>query len=209
MISRPASSGSSDSISCSSALPPPNSVVNSSPNFWFTVPKASSRRWRPSRLRLEMPPRSLLIAWMRSSRSLIRLSSCLATSMASSSARRLTPPSRSRSSRRPRSLCSISSATGDLLRIKAGLGQNLARLALQHLGDAPLAGLLALRAGFQPCAEPRMVLARICQQFLNRPQFLVGAAHGILCRLQRVGRCLALGFGFGQRVHQLQPLVGK
>ena len=191
MISRPASSGSSDSISCSSALPPPNSVVKSSPNFWFTVPKASSRRWRPSRLRLEMPPRSLLMAWIRSSRSLIRPSSCLATSSASSSARRLTPPSRSRSSRRPCSLRSISCHSGSCSGSRpvvaiTSSGSHCSVSAMRRSQASQ-----PLRAGFEPGAEPGMLLARGGQQFLHGAQVLVGLAHVVLGRLQRVGGGLA------------------
>jgi hypothetical protein len=42
-ISRPASSGSSDSISCNSARPPPNRVVNSDPKWPFTVAEGAEQ----------------------------------------------------------------------------------------------------------------------------------------------------------------------
>ena len=86
-----------------------------------------------------MPPRSLLMAWIRSSRSLIRPSSCLATSTASSSARRLTPPSRSRSSRRPMQLALDLACLRHLLGFEPGGEMHLVGRALQRLGDALLA----------------------------------------------------------------------
>jgi hypothetical protein len=58
-ISSPASSGSSDSISCSSAVPPPNRWVNSRWKCVLTTSKAASRRSRPSRFRLWMAPAQL------------------------------------------------------------------------------------------------------------------------------------------------------
>ncbi len=111
-ISRPASSGSSDSINCSSAFPPPNNVVKSSPNLSFTVPNASSKRWRPSLLSEPMPPRNLAMACTNSSFSDFILVSCSSTAWASSSARKFTAPRRSRSSRKLTSFFSISSAAG-------------------------------------------------------------------------------------------------
>ncbi len=73
MISRPASSGSSVSISCSSAVPPPNSSVNSCLKWALTTSNEASSRSRASRLRFWMPWRSRLIASTRSSRSVRQL----------------------------------------------------------------------------------------------------------------------------------------
>ena len=54
-ISRPASSGSSASISCNSAVPPPNSSVNRCWKCLLTSSKEASSRSRASRLRFWMP----------------------------------------------------------------------------------------------------------------------------------------------------------
>ncbi|MCY1241312.1 hypothetical protein D9M72_542060 [compost metagenome] len=96
-ISRPASSGSSLSISCSSAVPPPKRWVKSRWNCTLTTSNAAIRRSRPSRFRFWMALLSLRIASMTSSRSLRRRASFSESSFCSSSARRLTAPSRSRS----------------------------------------------------------------------------------------------------------------
>ena len=89
-ISRPASSGSSDSVSCSSASPPPKRWVNSRWKWALTVSKAASSRSRPSRLRLPIPWRRRWMAATRSSRSVTSASRRAAISFASASARRLT-----------------------------------------------------------------------------------------------------------------------
>src|SRR4051794_17127270 len=112
-MSRPASSGSSLSTSCNSAVPPPNSEVNRRWKWPFTTSKEDSSRSRASLFRLWMPWRSRLIASVRSSRSVTRLVCWVSTSFSSSSARRLTAPSRSRSRRSLSSRSSTSSTGGN------------------------------------------------------------------------------------------------
>ena len=79
-MSRPASRGSSESTRVSSAVPPPNRVVKSCLKCSLTVPKAASRRSRPSRLRLPIACRRRLIASTRSSRS-AAMPSCFAVEL--------------------------------------------------------------------------------------------------------------------------------
>ena len=107
-ISRPASSGSSASVSCNSAVPPPNNLLNSVLKCWFTSVKLFSRRSRPSRFNCEIAARNLAMAASKSSRSVSIVVMRLATSSISASARRLTGPILSRSRI---SLCTRSSST--------------------------------------------------------------------------------------------------
>src|SRR3989338_1035764 len=74
MISRPASSGSSDSTSTRRASPPPKRWVNRVPKLALTCSKAVNKRSRPSLFRPAMPERSFLIASSRSPFSLARVS---------------------------------------------------------------------------------------------------------------------------------------
>ena len=87
---------------------PPNSSWNRRWKCAFTLSKASSRRLRPSRFRLEMPCLSRAMACSTSAFSRSSSSSFAESSASSSSARRLTPPSRSRS---PLSLASLPSTS--------------------------------------------------------------------------------------------------
>ena len=96
-----------------------------------------------------MPWRSRLIASVRSSRSVTRLVCCASTSRSSSSARRLTAPSRSRSRRSLSSRSSTAATSGSVSpgAISASAA-TLRGLGLEHLADlvrdvggAPVRGL--------------------------------------------------------------------
>ena len=143
-ISRPASSGSSDSISCSSAVPPPKRCANSRWKWPLTTSKAASSRSRPSRLRLWIAWRSLRIASTTSSRSATSVSSRSDSSCCSSSARRLTAPSRSRSIFSRSSRRSTSADVGQrAVGLQPGVADDQMRRRVQRLVDARL----DLRAG--------------------------------------------------------------
>ena len=96
MISSPASNGSSLSTITRFASPPPNRCVNSCAKLVFTCSNAVNRRSRPSRFKLAIPLRSVLIASSRSAFSPTKLSCSTCTSSASSSARKFTAPNASR-----------------------------------------------------------------------------------------------------------------
>ena len=81
----------------SRASPPWNNSLNSRSKFAFTLAKDSTRRSRPSRFSDWMPRRKRSIAPERSARSEVKVCRRCSNSAASSSARRLTPPSCSRS----------------------------------------------------------------------------------------------------------------
>ena len=96
IISKPASSGSSLSTNSRVASPPPKRCENNNPKLLFTCSNAVKRRSRPSRFKLAIPPRSVLIASSKSAFSLTSSVCSTSISLASSSARRFTAPKASR-----------------------------------------------------------------------------------------------------------------
>ena len=196
MISSPASSGSSLSIRCRAASPPPNSSTNSRLKWPLTISNEVNSRSRASRLRLWMPWRSRLMASTRSSRSVVSAVCWASTSCSSSSARRLTAPSRSRSRRSFSRLSSISAQRRQVgARLDLGETRHGVRLDLQHVVDFALdIGEPASRA-FHALLGAGGRLARAGQCLQRNLRGAVGFRHRVLGRGQRVGGDLAGGFG--------------
>ncbi len=143
-----------------------------------------------------MPWRSRLMASTRSSRSVVSEVCWTSTSRSSSSARRLTAPSRSRSRRSFSRFSSISDSGGNSVSgwISARRCHAL-RLDFQHVVDFTLdidqAALRAIHAFFGAGAG----FARARQRFEGGLGGAVGFGHHVLGRCQRVGGDAAGVFG--------------
>ena len=142
-----------------------------------------------------MPWRSRLIASTRSSRSAVSEPCWVSTSRSSSSARRLTAPSRSRSRRSRSRLASTSATSGS-----ASSGSSparfgdLGRLDLEHFADLVRdVGEPALGA-FEALLGARGVLARGAHRLERGAGGAVGVRQRVLAFGQPVGGGAALGF---------------
>ena len=142
-----------------------------------------------------MPSRSFLIASTRSSRSVVSEVCWVSTSRSSSSARRLTAPSRSRSRRSRSSVASISARSGSASpALMLGQFRHRRRLDLQHVVDfAADVGEPALGA-LEALLGAGEFLARGAGGFQGGAGVAVGLGQRVLGLLQTIGAGAPRGF---------------
>ena len=196
MISRPASSGSSLSIRCRAASPPPNSSVNSRLKWPLTISNEVSSRSRASRLRLWMPWRSRLMASTRSSRSVVErgvLGFDLAQFFLGAQIDRAEPLAVAAQ------LFEVFLDLGERrqlgARLDLGETRHGVRLDLQHVVDFALDIGEAAPGAFHALFGAGAGLARARQRLQRNLRGAVGFRHQVLGGGQRVGGDAAGGFG--------------
>ena len=156
-ISSPASSGSSDSVSFSSAVPPPNRILNSSRKCPLTVAKLAKSCSRPCLFNLFMAARSFSMAATRSSVSASMDSIREETSSISASARKFTGPMLSRSRIRRWTRSSSTSSSGS-----AAASSASASLASPSGAQPSLSLICSMTTRLVSSARSRAPSARIC-----------------------------------------------
>ena len=163
MISRPASNGSSASVSAKCAVRHRINVQKALRSA--DLLERGEQAFASFPIERGKPLPKTIIAASRSSRSVCIEPICSSNSWSSCSARRLTGPSRSRIRR---SSLTSTTSRGGVFRIDFRVGQNCLRFAVETFGNA-LCNDVAVRLRCSTCASVRTRASRDCRVLLPSP----------------------------------------